>query len=339
MVPEALLAAAKDARYLHECQILIQQVLEAFGRSDEHMATAVSSILYSLLVILPRGRTLGMEVTGLQFDQRHYPWVALAVACSLLVYALHREDENDDSAESLRGSSRREFFLRQREAMRNRSRDTSSSTTTTTITREATDNSTRSSQPSRIQACLRTICNGTEPEGPHFVESNVQQRSWLQWLLRLHLAFYCVHGRYASWMHRLLRISYQQSEADRLVTRPTSYRAVGLFILSHAAGTALLSVSRNWMRRWFDFCKSKTRNTALVNSPPSIPSASTCSSFTCGICHANRTYPACPVDCGHVFCWSCIQKWVQTVRPECPLCRTPCSAADVIPLYNYDPSE
>lgn len=342
LVPEALLAAAKDARYIGECRTLIQQLLETFGCSDENIATAASSILYSLLVFLPRGRTLGMEVTGLKLDRVHYRLVALSVASSFATYALSKikAAQEEDSTESLRGASRRAVFLRQREVMVGRTQQTSMGET-----RENASN--RGSAPqNRIKAFLRIICDAFSPglEGPHFrpADSNIQL-SWLQWLLRLHLAFYCMHGRYASWMHRLLGITYQQSEEARLVTQPTIYRAVGALILSHAVGTGLLSVSRRLVHWWFDFCS----RFIIPNAPPTdiplgIPShvsGASSSSLICGICHGQRTYPACPVDCGHVFCWTCLQKWVQTVRPECPICRSHCSAKDVIPLYNYYPSE
>jgi len=57
----------------------------------------------------------------------------------------------------------------------------------------------------------------------------------------------------------------------------------------------------------------------------------------CSICRSDREHPAAPSSCGHVFCWNCLIQWVSTVRPECPLCRAPCSAKDVIALHNYKP--
>ena len=57
----------------------------------------------------------------------------------------------------------------------------------------------------------------------------------------------------------------------------------------------------------------------------------------CTICRSDREHPAAPSSCGHVFCWNCLIQWVSTVRPECPLCRAPCSAKDIIALHNYKP--
>ena len=63
--------------------------------------------------------------------------------------------------------------------------------------------------------------------------------------------------------------------------------------------------------------------------------SSATSRSTCGICLQKRDSPAAPTSCGHVFCWGCIQHWVSTVRPECPLCRAPARPQDILPLYNY----
>ncbi|KAF8252619.1 hypothetical protein K440DRAFT_594082 [Wilcoxina mikolae CBS 423.85] len=35
--------------------------------------------------------------------------------------------------------------------------------------------------------------------------------------------------------------------------------------------------------------------------------------------------------CGHVFCWSCISEWCRS-KPECPLCRQPAFAQQLLPL-------
>lgn len=60
-------------------------------------------------------------------------------------------------------------------------------------------------------------------------------------------------------------------------------------------------------------------------------------SIQCGVCMNERTNPAAPVACGHVFCWSCLLHWVSTVRAECPLCRLATRPQDILPLYHYSP--
>lgn len=55
----------------------------------------------------------------------------------------------------------------------------------------------------------------------------------------------------------------------------------------------------------------------------------------CGICLSEHVNPAVPRNCGHVFCWNCIQHWVSNVRNECPLCRAKAKPQDILPLCNY----
>ena len=84
VVPESLLALAKDARYLFECQQLLQQIKlynpwwslrgndnhrddDDNQEDSEFYTTMTTLLLYIVVVVLPRKRTLGMEVTGLTF--------------------------------------------------------------------------------------------------------------------------------------------------------------------------------------------------------------------------------------------------------------------------------
>ena len=38
-------------------------------------------------------------------------------------------------------------------------------------------------------------------------------------------------------------------------------------------------------------------------------------------------------ECGHVFCWACIEEWLSE-KPECPLCRQGVSITQLMPIYN-----
>jgi len=61
------------------------------------------------------------------------------------------------------------------------------------------------------------------------------------------------------------------------------------------------------------------------------------SKVLCAICRQERNHSAAPSSCGHVCCWDCLIHWVSKVRPECPFCRAPCSANDILALHDYDP--
>jgi peroxin-10 len=53
---------------------------------------------------------------------------------------------------------------------------------------------------------------------------------------------------------------------------------------------------------------------------------------TCTLCLNQRKDSSC-LACGHVFCWTCICKWLHH-RQECPLCREPAFHADILHLQN-----
>ncbi|KAH8084747.1 putative peroxisome assembly protein per8 [Filobasidium floriforme] len=51
----------------------------------------------------------------------------------------------------------------------------------------------------------------------------------------------------------------------------------------------------------------------------------------CGL--AEESGGTCATECGHVFCWSCIQDW-SAEKMECPLCRQALRLERLTPLYN-----
>eukprot|EP00026_Physarum_polycephalum_P010093 Phypoly_transcript_10244.p1 GENE.Phypoly_transcript_10244~~Phypoly_transcript_10244.p1 ORF type:complete len:202 (+),score=40.01 Phypoly_transcript_10244:45-650(+) len=57
------------------------------------------------------------------------------------------------------------------------------------------------------------------------------------------------------------------------------------------------------------------------------------SMFECNICLEQSTEPVITL-CGHLFCWVCIYKWMQTQqRPQCPVCKSAITTEKLIPLY------
>lgn len=198
-------------------------------------------------------------------------------------------------------------------------------------------------------------------EGPHALarRNDGTQQSTLSigmWIIRLHLAQYCITGKYPTWFHRLTGLSMVETRDNTSMTkcgipcRPSTYRSVGLLIFTQAALSLLQKASNSFCRYLVDHLERRRLTSGHKQAPvsslfPSIQASSTIqdgssgrhSGVTCAICRVDRTHPAAPSGCGHVCCWSCLMQWVSAVRPECPLCRSPCRPQDIIALHDYAP--
>ena len=56
------------------------------------------------------------------------------------------------------------------------------------------------------------------------------------------------------------------------------------------------------------------------------------SNFDCGICMDKATEPV-VTQCGHLFCWPCLGRWLSREHSDCPTCKAGCTKENVIPLY------
>jgi peroxin-10 len=55
---------------------------------------------------------------------------------------------------------------------------------------------------------------------------------------------------------------------------------------------------------------------------------------TCLLCMDERKNTSVTV-CGHLFCWSCVTRYLQA-KPSCPFCRATCQPQQVVLLQNYN---
>lgn len=54
--------------------------------------------------------------------------------------------------------------------------------------------------------------------------------------------------------------------------------------------------------------------------------------FECNICLDDVREPV-VTQCGHLFCWSCLYRWLNTNHQTCPLCKAGVTKDNVVPLF------
>jgi E3 ubiquitin-protein ligase RNF5 len=84
--------------------------------------------------------------------------------------------------------------------------------------------------------------------------------------------------------------------------------------------------------------KSSSKPSGNASSSPSSQNAN--SQYECNIC-LDTARDAVISMCGHLFCWPCLHKWLET-RPNnqtCPVCKSAISREKVIPLYGRNCSD
>lgn len=147
LIPESMLSMAKDSRYIQQCQNLLLQVIEPIiGRYDsqsrsrlEKATWFLSCIIYTVFVIAPTGRTLGMEVCGLSFTgvtkRSRLVGSLLALATGAFAFDFISNRNTNDSAasqEALRGRDRRQIHENLRRQMLQRASSQSISSPSST---------------------------------------------------------------------------------------------------------------------------------------------------------------------------------------------------------------
>ena len=367
LVPDVLLAVAKDARYLDQCKSLLVQVLGTSNdHDDERRASLAATVFYVMLVLLRQGKSIGEETLGIEYETKRW---RLVVGSLVVAFGRHWAEtlttisnsstgtENRNN-EALRGSQRHAIFEQQRQRMIQQAtvRDEQQ------ISQNQTEDQRRSVSSAagplgirwNIKALLKQLLTslGTSSsslfnglaESPHLLESSsqVQPRASLgAWLVRLHLAWYCLDEEYPSVLHRIFRLKQRRMES-RLVHRPNTARIVGMLILMQAFGSLVPKVGKRFARWWVervsppDGSSSAPAIEFYSDAPSSQSNLSSSSTATtsCVICRQERIHTACSVKCGHLMCWSCLQQWVHEWK-SCPICRLPCQAQDVMAIQCY----
>jgi len=69
--------------------------------------------------------------------------------------------------------------------------------------------------------------------------------------------------------------------------------------------------------------------------PPSYETAASVpaeSAFLCSICLDHVKNPVL-TQCGHLYCWTCLYRWLNTQHTTCPVCKAGVSKENVIPIF------
>jgi len=61
-------------------------------------------------------------------------------------------------------------------------------------------------------------------------------------------------------------------------------------------------------------------------------SSSSQSEFVCNVCLESVKDPV-VTQCGHLYCWSCLYRWLNTNHTTCPVCKAGVTQENVIPLF------
>lgn len=373
IIPETLLALAKDERYVRQCDELIQNILGGDSQHYRKAGKGLAWLLYAVLVVRRTNKTLGMEFCGLKVDRGRRLWMfmALSAISSMGVDLYFRtqaaaEEGSQDQSEALRGQARRDFFEAQRRAMLQRATNPSFSSNANNQQQQQTPQ--RSQTPSRLQVVytkLQELVKQTVQElssstmieeGPHALPNSTHSAALLaKWILRFSLVHFCLKGNFPVW--NLLGINIKneakkQGSGNLLANRPNLHRFVALLMLQQVAATVVRGsvqfLTRLWIRRQQELIDVvgaqrhlqesgaiplRHDNDALASSTQNNSNHD----LVCGICKLPRSHPAVPKACGHVFCWPCLYQWTHAQRPECPLCRAPCRPQEILPLYYYRP--
>lgn len=384
LVPDSLLAFAKDNRYMRQCQDLLQQVFSDTKNMDTWWWSA---LLYATLVVGRKGKTLGMEFMGLQHAQlstvqKRVAQAVLAAAWALWIrqfVRLERDQgvEEEQRHERLRGAARQYFYEQQRRAMMQRASPSANDQAPNQVFNPlepiSNDRSSMDWMERIRQSIKRTVQVGwllmvhkstawwrlfthsqafhfppqimsvaisSTADNPHSLPDTTALLSTGRWIMRLHLAHYCITGKFPTFWHRLLHVKMERTQSSRVADPPpTTHQLVGRLILIQAVAALTQTMARGFAsylaskRIQGETQHASGEGDSVIDEDAAIINVSEKEHF--GICHLPRSHSAVPSSCGHVFCWKCLYQWVSTVRPECPLCRSACRPQDILALHNY----
>lgn len=71
----------------------------------------------------------------------------------------------------------------------------------------------------------------------------------------------------------------------------------------------------------------------LLYTRAASSSIDTESPFICNVCLDITTKDPVVTQCGHLYCWPCLYRWLNTRHATCPVCKAAVTKENVIPLF------
>jgi E3 ubiquitin-protein ligase RNF5 len=76
-----------------------------------------------------------------------------------------------------------------------------------------------------------------------------------------------------------------------------------------------------------------TSTSAAIGGEAKVDSADEDSAFICNVCLEVSSRDPVVTQCGHLYCWPCLYRWLNTNHTTCPVCKAGVTEENVIPLF------
>jgi Ring finger domain len=338
-----LFALSKDERHIRHLDSLLQEIIPS------GCPKGLSWLLFSVVFVRQHGKTLGMEFCGLT-SKGNRLWKIMASSALLSIfieiYLRKLAITNVSRSDELRGRARQRYYHRQRQAMLQRANQSNPIVTipssATIEPSEALDSHTAFSLRAYSRrlfeilkdTALKLSSLTLAEAGPHQVTSIWTNRteSLAKFIIRLFLAYFLIKGQFP--ISKLIGLRMEGNRPNILSSKNKLHRVAAFLLLQQASVTVVHYMSRELVRLWILCRKTFPRKQQHMESKRSEMDSQ---GFVCPICKNMKSHLSIPINCGHIFCWSCLYQWTSVTRPECPLCRAPCRPQEIMPLHNYKP--